>query len=222
MIHGVIDVLLFVTEGLGTIAFSISGALVAIRCGLDLLGVIVLGCVTAVGGGVIRDILIGNTPPLIFLNQYIFVLTLTTSIIVFVFAYVNTKRFRKIQEKLSQIINFFDALGLAAFSVLGIEIASSAGYSDSAGVVIASGIITGVGGGIIRDVLAAGVPNVLTKEIYAVVSVLGCSMYYLIRTYTSYDFIGTIVVMSVMVVIRILAVRYHWQLPKIRKQENVE
>jgi len=182
----------------------------------------VLGCITAVGGGMIRDVLIGNTPPLIFCNQDMLLLALATSIIVFIFAYINTKRIRKLQEKTAQIINFFDALGLAAFSVAGIEIASSAGYSESAGVAIAMGVITGVGGGVLRDVLADGVPSILTKEIYAVVSVFGCSMYYMIRTYTPYDVIGTIVVMVVMVLIRILAMRYRWHLPKISGMAIIE
>ncbi len=222
MMRDVLDILLSVTEGIGTVAFSISGALVAIHCGLDLLGVMVLGCITAVGGGMIRDVLIGNTPPLIFSNHGMLLLALTNSILVFILAYINTKRFRKLQEKTAQIINFFDALGLAAFSVSGIEIAFSAGYSESAGIAIAMGVITGVGGGVLRDVLADGVPSILTKEIYAVVSVFGCSVYYVVRAYTPYDVAGTVGVMIVMVMIRVLAMRYRWRLPKISRMEMME
>lgn len=222
MIRDVLGILICVTEGAGTVAFSISGALVAISCGFDLLGVIVLGCITAVGGGMIRDLLIGNTPPLIFFNYGMLLVALVTSALVFVFAYINTKKFREFHEQTALIINFFDAMGLASFSVAGVETAYSAGYSESAGVTIVMGVISGVGGGVLRDVLADGVPSVLTKDIYAVVSVLGCSVYYLIRTYTKYDVTGTIVVIIVMVIIRILAIRYHWHLPKVRVIETIE
>ena len=222
MFKDVLDILLTVTEIIGTVAFSISGALVAIHCGLDMLGVVVLGCITAVGGGMMRDVLIGNTPPLIFANSGIFLLALITAIVVFVLAYINARKFEVLKERTSQIINLADAIGLAAFSVSGIEVAVSAGYGASAGVTVAMGVITGVGGGVLRDVLAGSVPSILKKHIYALVSVVGCVAYYLIRTYTPYDVSGTILVATMMVLARVLAMRYRWSLPKIRSAENMD
>lgn len=220
MMKDVLGILLTITEAIGTVAFSVSGALVAIHCGLDLLGVMVLGCITAVGGGMIRDMLIGNTPPLIFSNPGIFLLALATAIVVFVLAYFNAKKFEALQEKTAQIVNLVDAIGLATFSVLGIEVACSAGYANTAGVAIAMGVITGVGGGVLRDVLAGVIPSILKKHIYALVSVFGCVAYYLIRTYTPYDAAGTILVSVLMVTARVLAMRYRWSLPKIRTAEK--
>jgi len=182
----------------------------------------VLGCITAVGGGMIRDVLIGNTPPLIFSNYSMLLLALVISVLVFLLAYFQSGKLWKLQEKTALIINFFDALGLAAFSVSGIEIAAAAGYADAAGVAIAMGVVTGIGGGVLRDVLADGIPSILTKQVYAVVSVFGCILYYVIRTYTPYRVFGTILVMVLMVLIRMLAMLYRWSLPKIDRTKTVK
>ena len=88
------NITMTVMEIIGTIAFSISGALVGISCGLDIFGVVFLGVITSVGGGILRDIIIGNNPPLIFSNTYIFVIAALTAIIVFIVAYINRHHFQ--------------------------------------------------------------------------------------------------------------------------------
>ncbi len=173
--------ILVVMEWIGTIAFAVSGALIAVSCGLDLFGVTFLGCITAVGGGMLRDILLEQCPPAIFSNTPVLLVAALTSVIVFIIAYINRQHFEILREKIERINNVFDAVGLAAFSVTGTEIACAAGFSDKVLFVVIMGMITGVGGGIFRDVLVASAPYVLKKHIYALASLFGSILYYLIR-----------------------------------------
>ena len=170
-----------VMEIIGTIAFSISGALIGISCELDIFGVVFLGVITSVGGGMLRDVIIGNAPPLIFSNSFIFVIAAITAIIVFIVAYINRQHFQMLKEKIKKINNIFDAIGLSAFTVTGTEIACAAGLSDKLLLVILMGMTTGVGGGIFRDVLVSKIPYVFKKHIYALASVIGSIIYYYTR-----------------------------------------
>ncbi len=206
---------LFIMELLGTIAFAISGALIAVKNSLDLFGVTFLGCVTAVGGGILRDIILDQCPPAIFSNPSILIIAALTSVIVFVIAYKNRQHFESIREKIERINNIFDAIGLAAFSVTGTEIACVAGYSDNALLVIIMGMITGVGGGMFRDILVARAPYVLRKHIYALASLIGSLLYYIIGKCTHNILAGTVVAMLVIISIRMLATKYRWKLPRI-------
>ncbi len=210
------DVFIFVLECIGTVAFAVSGALVAIGHSLDLFGVLTVGCVTAVGGGITRDLLLGDTPPKIFSNPLILALALITAIAVFIIAFVNSKKFKDLSERIDKINIFFDALGLAVFSVSGVEIACKAGYSQNVVLALTLGVITGVGGGVLRDIFVNEKPYVLTKHIYAVASLVGCVVYYLVNIYLGYRVIGTAVSALIIVVIRMLAAYYRWKLPKIK------
>ena len=203
-------------EIIGTIAFSISGALIGVSCSLDVFGVAFLGVITSVGGGMLRDVIIGNTPPLLFSNSYIFFIAAITAIIVFIVAYINRKHFQMLKEKIERINNIFDAIGLSAFTVTGTEIACIAGFSDKLLLVILMGMTTGVGGGIFRDVLVSKTPYILQKHIYALASIIGSIIYYVIRVYIGEEVAGTIIAMLVVFSIRILATKYHWKLPKIK------
>lgn len=209
------EVVIMILEIVGTIAFAISGALIAISCGLDIFGVTFTGVITAVGGGILRDVFIGKSIPLIFLNTYIFAVAAVTAIIVFIIAYVNRLHFKELKEKIDHINNIFDAAGLSAFTVTGTEVAFEAGFSDKILFVILMGMITGVGGGIFRDVLVSKTPYVLKKHVYALASVLGSLVYYLMRMYIGEKVIGTIVAMLSVFIIRMLATRFRWELPKI-------
>lgn len=202
-------------ELIGTIAFAVSGALIAVSCGLDLFGVTFLGCITAVGGGMLRDILLGQCPPAIFSNTHVLLVAAMTSIIVFIIAYINRQHFKMLKEKIERINNVFDAVGLAAFSVTGTEIACAAGFSDKVLFSVIMGMITGVGGGIFRDVLVASAPYVLKKHIYALASLFGSILYYLIREYAENTMVGTITAMLSVILIRMLATKYRWKLPKL-------
>lgn len=209
-----------VLEIIGTIAFSISGAFVGVKAGLDIFGVLFVGCVTSVGGGILRDLLIGATPPAIFSNLYILLIALLTSAIVFVIAYVYRKKFDEIRGKIEHVNNFFDAIGLATFSVMGTEIAFSEGLSANPVLAVLLGLLTGVGGGIIRDVLTDTTPYIFKKHVYALASIGGATLYYILRLYTVGKLLPTVVSMLLIVLIRMLATKYRWSLPKVRLNDN--
>ena len=175
------EIILLVLEIVGTIAFAVSGAFVAIRARLDVFGVIFIGCITAVGGGITRDLLIGATPPAIFSNGYILAVAALIAAGVFLIACLQRKKFEQVQEKVERINNIFDAIGLAAFSVMGTEIAFVKGVADNALLSIMLGMLTGVGGGMIRDILTDTTPYIFKKHIYALASIGGAAAYYLLR-----------------------------------------
>lgn len=160
--------LIDVFEIIGTIAFAISGALVGIDKELDYLGVIVLAVTTALGGGVVRDILIGHTPPVAFNSPDFIIMSIVSAIIVFHF-----------HEKISKFrfpIQFSDAIGLGAFTTIGASIAISNDLT-SPFVVALLALSTGAGGGIIRDLFVREIPFVFQKEIYGSASILGALIY---------------------------------------------
>ncbi len=212
------DIIINLMEIIGTIAFSISGALVAISCSLDLFGVVTVGCITAVGGGLIRDVILNNEPPYIFLNQHILLIAFITSVLVFAFAFVNSKKFYGMRSKIEHINMFFDALGLAAFSITGVQVASN--LFDNSVIAITMGVITGVGGGLLRDILVNVKPYILTKHIYAVASILGCIIYYVLSVKFNHIYLGTIISLVVTILIRILAAAFRWKLPKINFENS--
>ncbi|MBE6948462.1 MAG: trimeric intracellular cation channel family protein [Ruminococcaceae bacterium] len=207
-------------EWIGTISFAVSGSIVAIRSSLDLFGVVTVGCITAVGGGVIRDVLIGNTPPKVFLDPVFLGVAVAASILVFSISYIYRDKFKKFSETAETVNIFFDALGLAAFSITGMEISLMHSYEDNALLTITLGVITGVGGGMLRDILVNEKPYILTKHIYAVVSILGCCFYYLISVSVGYKVFATFFVLIFTVLVRILAAKLHWKLPKVNLSEN--
>lgn len=206
--------LFFAVEIIGTIAFACSGAMVAIQKHLDLLGVIVLGVVTAVGGGMMRDLLIGNTPPALFVNP-IYVLAAFLSVLV-LFLFV---RFRRLSMEVltsvtyDRIMSLSDAVGLGAFTVVGIDTAMAAGFGEYHFLMIFLGVITGVGGGVLRDIMAGEIPSILRRHIYASASLAGAFSYVYLMKLVSRN--AALVVSAVLVVlIRMLARHYKWNLPK--------
>lgn len=202
-------------EIVGTIAFSVSGALIACGAGLDIFGVVFVGCITAFGGGMLRDILLGITPPAIFSNYAIFMISVLSAITVFVVAYINKDKFSFLKSKIEYVNNFFDAFGLAAFSVTGAEVGFLNGYSNNPLIIIVIGMITGVGGGIMRDILIDTTPYVFKKHIYALASVFGSLMYFILRqTINNISFAPALSMISV-ITIRMLATKYCWSLPKV-------
>ena len=210
------EVILLIMEWIGTISFATSGSLVAIRHNLDLFGVVTVGTITAVGGGIMRDVIIGNVPPKIFSNTLIIIVAVVTSLVVFLIAYLYRKKFNQLSESIDTVNIFFDALGLAAFSITGVEVACMAALKENIILVIIMGVITGVGGGVLRDVLVNEKPYILTKHIYAVVSVLGCCIYYLLSVHFGFTVFATLFVLVFTLMMRLLAAKLRWKLPKIK------
>lgn len=213
------NIILFLLEIIGTMAFSTSGALVAIKSRFDIFGVIVIGCVTSVGGGITRDILIGNVPPTIFSRWYIIMIAILTAIVVFLIAYRKRKKFKETQGKIEHINNIFDAIGLAAFTVMGTELAFTNGISSNGFLSVTSGVLTGVGGGLLRDIFTETPPYIFTKHIYAVAAIMGATLYYFTRLYVNNTLLPSIISIIFIIIIRILATKYRWDLPKINIEE---
>ncbi len=209
-----------ILEIIGTIAFAVSGTLVAIKAKFDVFGVLVVGCITAVGGGITRDIIVGQTPPLIFSNLYILGIAALTSVTVFVIAYTKRKAFERIWEPIEHVNNYFDAAGLAAFTVMGTELAFAYGVSDNVLLTITLGVLTGVGGGLLRDIFTENTPYIFKKHVYALASILGASVYYIIRLYVDNTILPTVAGILVVFLLRLLATKYRWSLPKINLEEK--
>lgn len=211
-----------IMELLGTVAFAISGSLVAISSELDIFGVSFLACITAFGGGILRDLLLGMNPPQIFNNFYVFLLALTVAILVFIISYICKKSFNSFKIKIERINNVFDAIGLSAFVVIGSEAACSRGFLDNGFIIVFMGMITGVGGGIFRDILIDTTPYVFKKHVYALAAILGAITYFVLRKYIQTIQLASIASMLLVFTIRMLATKYRWSLPRIRLQDDVE
>lgn len=212
-------IVLLILEIVGTVSFAVSGAFVAIKAKLDLFGVLFIGCVTAVGGGITRDILIGATPPAIFSNLYILLVAAITAALVFALAYVHREKFDDMREKIEPVNNVFDAFGLAAFSVMGTEVAFVNGLSDNVLLSILLGMFTGVGGGLLRDILTSTTPYIFKKHVYALASIGGAALYYGLRLVSPDNLLPSALGMVFVVVIRLLATKYRWSLPKVHLDE---
>ena len=210
------DAILFIMNFIGIAAFSVSGALIAISSHLDLFGVLFIGCITSFGGGIVRDICLGSFPPRIFFKAEEVLLSIAVSLTVFMISYINAKHFKALSEKIDRINNWFDAVGLAVFSITGTEIAFDMGYDGSFLLSVVMGMITGVGGGIIRDVLTLKEPYVLHKRIYAMASISGCVLYFILESCFNAKLISSFISMSLIIAIRLLATKFRWKLPKIK------
>lgn len=210
----------FPIEIIGTIAFASSGAMVAVRKKLDLFGIIVLGVITAVGGGMLRDLMIGAIPPNMFRNPvYVFAAFLTVLVLFLLFRFRPHLLGSKYMEGYEKIMNILDAIGLAAFTVTGVDTGVEAGYGEYHFLIIFLGVITGIGGGILRDIMAGETPFVLKKHVYACASISGACLYVLLLQFTQSDYAmlpGALLVIA----IRILASHYRWNLPGIHEEET--
>ncbi|MEN9571623.1 MAG: hypothetical protein RL172_2854 [Bacteroidota bacterium] len=192
-----------VIDILGTFSFAVSGAFFAMQKKLDPFGVLILSFVTAIGGGTLRDVMIGNLP-VGWLRNEVATITIFTGA-------VGSMFFEARLRKLNTTLFLFDALGLGLFTIVGIEIALQQQFSI--GVCIALGTITASFGGVIRDVLLNNVPLVFRKEIYAMASIIGGLFYFLLRYIQMDAHLSKIICILLIFSIRLLAVKYHLALP---------
>lgn len=200
-------------EIIGTLAFAVSGAIAALKKGMDIFGVATLGLITAVGGGVIRDIILGNTPPAVFKDPMYALLAVFTSVIIFLPAV--RKNFSKSQKAYDIVMLIMDSVGLGVFTVVGIQTAKSVNSHSGFFLLVFVGIVTGVGGGLLRDICSLEMPYIFVKHFYACASLLGA-----VTSVFLWDkaggkaamFAGTVVI----VVLRLLAAKFRWSLPKAK------
>ena len=213
-----LDTYLLIIELVGTIAFASSGAMVGIKKEMDLLGVCVLGMTTAVGGGMIRDLILGVTPPIMFQNPVYALVAISFSILIFFWIYfhhgIKKSPFYDVYDKLMML---FDSLGLGLFTVSGVNAAVNMEYETTAFLQVFVGVLTGVGGGVLRDVMAQNMPYIFVKHVYASASILGAITCVIIgRMFGQLQ--GMLIGATVVFVIRILAAYYKWNLPRIKQE----
>ena len=208
------DELIYVLEIIGAAAFAVSGAMAALEHDADIFGVIFLAVVTALGGGVIRDLLLGVTPPKMFVSYVYLAVAALAALVVFADAYIRREKYRKHRDKLDSINNMFDAVGLAVFTVSGMNTAMQ--QSDNVLLILVLGMSTGVGGGMLRDMMINKMPKVLRKRVYAVASLLGGGVYYGLFALGVHETIAAVSGMALIIVLRVLATVYKWNLPAIR------
>lgn len=202
-------------ELLGVVAFALSGAMIAIRKGMDLFGVIILGLTTAVGGGSLRDIVLGITPPQMLTDPTFALVAVATSMLLFVFLYFYRREpMPKTKNLYKKILIYTDAVGLGVFTVSGVDTASHACPEGSVFMLLFVALLTGTGGGIMRDVMAGEMPSVLVRHIYAVASLVGAGVYLLLRGVLP-TITATVISAGVTVLIRGLAFHYKWNFPRI-------
>jgi uncharacterized membrane protein YeiH len=191
-------------ETLGTASFAISGALAALNKRLDVFGVLILTFATAVGGGTIRDLLIGNTPVAWMKDQQ--------AITVVFVSYLITLFFRKYLQYFPRTLAIFDAIGLGFATIVGLQRGLEAGLSPS--ICVALGMITGCFGGVLRDVLLNEIPLVFRKDIYASASLLGGALYFAFVAWEPVAPMAATFAVVVVVGIRLAAMQWKWDLPK--------
>lgn len=202
-----------VFEIIGTVAFSASGAIVALKKEMDIFGVAILGLFTAVGGGVIRDMILGNTPPAVFKDPVYALVAIITSIIIFL---PSVRGLLKKSPKVYDIVMLImDSVGLGIFTVVGIQTAKSVNPDSGYFLLVFVGIVTGVGGGLLRDICAGVTPYIFIKHFYACASLLGSMLCAFLWNYTSEN-IAMISGSAAVLVLRILAAKFRWSLPKAK------
>lgn len=209
-----------VTEFVGIIAFAISGAMISIQRRMDVFGVILLSMVTALGGGAMRDIFLGVFPPRNFFNSFHLWCALITAVAVFVLAKIFSTFFFDNFKRINEIVNVFDAFGLAAFTISGVQVTLDAGY-DKWNFAIFMGVFTAVGGGLLRDVMSREKPMIFCKNVYATAVIIGTVCYFFLGKIIPEN-IAIIITFAVIVTIRILAAKFRWDLPKVERPEKAE
>jgi len=200
----------FAIDILGTIAFAISGVLVAMEKKLDLFGVLIIAFVTAVGGGTLRDMLIGNTP-VVWMRESVYIFTILGTV-VFAILFVNQLKY------LRKTLFLFDTIGIGLFTMVGIEKGLSAELVPIMCIIL--GTITASFGGVIRDILCNEIPVIFHKEIYATACILGGISYFLLIQLPIDGAYAYIVAILIIILVRILAVKFHIALPSIYRSRG--
>lgn len=208
------DLIFNICELVGTAAFAVSGAMAAINKRVDIFGVLFLGIITALGGGITRDIIIGQLPPRMFTSYTYVALAALASLAVFIVASVYKDGFIRSEPRIDRVNNVFDALGLGAFTVTGVRVGIDAGYMENVFMIVFLGMITGVGGGLLRDLMIDEIPFVLKKRVYAVASIMGGIVYWLCIRLRAGELCAMIAGIAVVFLIRMLATTFKWNLPK--------
>ena len=209
----------FIVELISITSFGISGALAAIRKKLDVFGVIMIGVITSIGGGIIRDLVLGIHPPKSFQNPIYAAISAIFALITFIIEYRHTKKRggkpNPMRTKITDAIMFWlDTAGLAIFTMIGVATAFELEREYNGFLLCFVGTITGVGGGLLRDTLLNNMPYIFVKHFYATACIIGS-----IVCVNLWDYTGKIIAMiagaAVIMILRFLAAHFRWNMPHI-------
>ena len=200
------DILLYLLDMIGVIACAIAGTLLAQQKGLDLFGCILVAMVNAIGGGTLRDMAL-DRHPLFWMTDlnYVIVITVTSLIVQMLF---------HLYYKFDNALKLFDAIGLAAFSVIGFKVALTQDMSPIIAVMM--GVWTAILGGLLRDIICNEIPLVLQREIYITASIAGSITYLVLQHFGVSTGVNEFIMLFVIFGVRMLALKFDWHLPSIR------
>lgn len=197
---------IYILDLFGTMAFAVTGAFKAIENKSDIVGVLLLATITGVAGGVIRDVVMGQFPNALSDPAYV-AITVTSGIAIF-FLYTHLKKHWNLFLK-------FDAIGLGVFSIIGATFAYNLVGLNFLAIMLA-GVLTAVGGGILRDVFVTQVPIVFVKEFYVSASFIGILVFYFMLYFGGELYSATIIGLAITTALRLIAMKYNWNLPKVK------
>jgi len=203
------DFFIYVLDLFGTVAFAITGAFKAIEKKFDVIGILVLATITGVAGGTIRDVVLGRVPNSIVDPTYVIV-TIASGIAIF-FLYSRLKKHWNLFLK-------FDAIGLGVFTIIGATFAYNIFGLNFLAILLA-GVLTAAGGGILRDIFVNQVPIVFVKEFYLSASFIGIVIFSIILYFTNELYYATIVGIALTSSLRLIAMKYNWNLPKVKNND---
>lgn len=207
------DTFLFVLEVIGVAASAVSGTLTAIKKEMDVFGVVTLGLTAAVGGGIVRDLVLGITPPKTFQDPKYALMAIAVSLAVFLMVYAHKLHYET--KLFDKVLLFMDTIGLATYTMVGVGVAFSQTQTYSPFLLVFVGVVTGVGGGVMRDLFAGDRPYIFVKHVYACASLIGAVVTIVLRGIVG-ETLSTVAGMAVIIVMRGLSAHYKWNLPKIK------
>ena len=202
-----IEFFIYILDLFGTMAFAVTGAFKAIEHKADIVGIIILATITGVAGGTIRDVILGRDLPNSLIDPSYVIITVVSAIVIFL---LHSK-----MKKHWNVFLKFDAIGLGVFTVIGATFAYNM-FGMNFLVIVLSGMLTAIGGGILRDVFVTQTPIVFVKELYASASFLGAAVFYIVILLTSDVYAGTISGLLLATGLRMVAMKYNWNLPKVK------
>ncbi|SVB13103.1 uncharacterized protein METZ01_LOCUS165957 [marine metagenome] len=201
------DIFIYILDLFGTMAFAVTGAFKAIEHKADIVGIIILATITGVAGGTIRDIVLGKTLPNSLIDPAYVIITVISAIVLF-FLYSKMRKHWNIFLK-------FDAIGLGVFTVIGATFAYNLVGMNFL-VIVLAGMLTAIGGGILRDIFVNQTPIVFVKELYASASFIGAVLFYLTLLITNELYAATIIGLVITTALRLVAMKYNWNLPRVK------
>ena len=204
-----IDFFIYILDLFGTMAFAVTGAFKAIEHKADIVGIIILATITGLAGGTIRDVVFGKTLPNSLIDPTYVIITVISAIVLFLL-------YSKIKKHWNVFLKF-DAVGLGVFTVIGATFAYNL-FGMNFLIIVLSGMLTAIGGGILRDVFVNQTPIVFVKELYASASFIGAITFYFTLLITNEVYAATILGIILTTGLRLVAMKYNWNLPKVKSR----